>query len=171
LARLYGRTYDHTRWPDHIERVAETTRLLDEFAAAMGSVSVADLSCGDGAIVNGSRHPWARRVLGDLTTTGPIETAVRDLEPVDLFVCSETIEHVDDPDGLLVDIGKVARHLLLTTPLGETDPDNNPEHYWGWGAMDMAEMLADAGWTWREMTTFTPQSVRHYTFQMWRCSR
>lgn len=174
-AALYSHTYDHTRWPDHIERVAYTTAVLDRLAAELQAedpdtaLSVADLSCGDGAIVTGSRHPWGRRVLSDIATGGPpIHDAVAALDPVDVFVCSETLEHVEDPDGLLTAIRGKARALLLTTPTGEAD-DSNPEHYWSWDVVDVAEMLRYAGWGGRTVAVFTPQSVNLYTFQIWTC--
>ena len=168
-ARIYGHAYDHTRWPDHVERVARTVQVLDDFAAKTGARTVADLSCGDGAIVGQSRHPWTGRHLDDYTRGGPVEHTIQALSPVDMFVCSETLEHVEDPDGLLVEIRGKARHLLLTTPDGEDD-DRNPEHYWGWDAGDLRAMLERAGWTDNTAELFTPSSVPYYTFQIWRCS-
>lgn len=172
LARLYARPYDHTRWPDHVQRVARTARVLDDLAAAVDARTVADLSCGDGAVVGQSRHPWARRVLGDYTTTGPLETGLETLDPVDVYVCSETLEHLEDPDAVLRRIRDVAAHLVLTTPAGERD-DANPEHYWGWGTDDLQDMLVAAGWKPREVELFEPQvdlAFRYYTFQIWTCS-
>lgn len=169
LAEVYDHTYDHTFWADHRERVAKTIELLDEFAADTDSRTIADLSCGDGAIVRGSRHSWDSTTLGDYTLTGPIETALLTQKPVDMFLLSETLEHVEDPDGLLRSIRKVAKHLVLTTPHGE-DHDENPEHYWGWDAEALNEMLSEAGWTKRDHQLFTPESNGYYTFQMWRCS-
>jgi len=174
-AALYSRTYDHTRWPDHVERVAYTIAVLDRLGAELqaeelgATLSVADLSCGNGAIVKGSSHPWGRRVLSDIAAGGPpIQDAVAALKPVDVFVCSETLEHVEDPDALLAAIRGKARALLLTTPAGEAD-DSNPEHYWSWNVEDVADMLKRAGWDDRIVTTFTPRSVSLYTFQIWTC--
>lgn len=174
-AALYSRAYDHTRWPDHIERVTYTTAVLDRLGAELqiedptAVLSVADLSCGDGAIVRGSSHAWGRGVLSDIATGGlPIQDEVAALRPVDVFVCSETLEHVEDPDALLAAIRTKARALLLTTPAGEAD-DSNPEHYWSWDVEDVADMLKRAGWDDRIVTTFTPRSVDLYTFQIWTC--
>lgn len=170
LAELYARPYDHTRWPDHVERVAETIHRLDRFAGMVGAHTVADLSAGDGAILNGSQHPWRRRILGDITgPAGPIERSLPLLKPVDMFVCSETLEHVQDPDALLAGIRAKSRHLLLTTPCNEQD-DSNPEHYWSWDTSDVLAMLKAAGWSWCWVGLFTPRSVTHYTFQIWTCS-
>jgi hypothetical protein len=169
LVRVYDHQYTHTWWPDHIERVAETARVLDEFAASVGARSIADLSCGDGAIVLQSRHPWERRTLGDYTSTGPIETELDSLDHVDMYLCSETLEHVEDPDALLAKIRSRADYMLLTTPHAEAD-SNNPEHYWSWDQEDIRVMLDAAGWTRCEVQLWTPKSIRYYTFQMWVCS-
>lgn len=172
LERIYATAYDHTRWPDHVQRVAETIRTLDEFAHETGARSVADLSCGDGAVVNGSTRPWQRKVLGDLTTTGPLETGLGRLDPVDMYVCSETLEHLEDPDAVLRQIREKAGHLLLTTPTDEVS-DENPEHYWGWGTEDIRAMLVSAGWEPRSVDLFRPEvetAFQCYTFQIWMCS-
>lgn len=169
LAQVYGHTYNHMIWPDHIERVNKTTELLDTFAFATNARTVADLSCGDGAVVNNSRWPWELKIMGDYTTTGPIEEALTHIQHVDMFVLSETLEHVENPDSLLRAIRVVADHLLLTTPHGEIT-DENPEHYWGWDRAGIQEMLDQAGWTPIAGELFTPTSVDYYTFQMWMCS-
>lgn len=169
LAQVYSRTYDHTHWSDHIERVKKTTDLLDVFAMATEAKSVADLSCGDGAVVRNSIWPWESITLGDYVTTGPIEEALLHQPHVDMFVLSETLEHVEDPDNLLAMLRVVSDHLILTTPYNETD-SQNPEHYWGWDSEAVGEMLDAAGWTPIALELFTPASVKYYTFQMWMCS-
>lgn len=172
LAEVYNAPYDHTRWPDHIQRVAQTVQTMDAFAAEVGARTVVDLSCGDGAVVNQSRHPWERRVLGDYTTTGPLEIGLESLKPVDMYVCSETLEHLEDPDAVLRQIREKSSHLVLTTPVDEVSGEN-PEHYWGWGVDDIRVMLRAAGWDPRNVDLFKPQVetvYQHYTFQIWTCS-
>ncbi|MGX1976988.1 hypothetical protein [Streptomyces kronopolitis] len=169
MAEVYAQKYDHTLWADHVERVQKTIEVVDEFAQISESRTIADLSCGDGAIVRGSRHNWRQTYLGDLTTTGPIETALLNQAHVGMFLLSETLEHVEDPDRLLSAIRAVAENLVLTTPFAEAD-DGNPEHYWGWDDLDLDQMLDEAGWGEREVELFTPESVSYYTFQIWRCS-
>jgi hypothetical protein len=165
--------YDHARWPEHVHRVARTAAIL----AAMRPDSVADLSCGDAAIVTAAGlHGSA--VLGDImpgwSICGPIEHTIKQIPAVDVFVCSETLEHVRDPDGLLAAIRLKAGRLLLSTPCGEADAEN-PEHYWGWDASDLDGMLAAAGWTGREVELYAPppragESEPYYTYQIWKCS-
>lgn len=167
-ALLYAARYDHTWWADHRARVAHTAAIL----AAMAPASVADLSCGDGAIVAAAR-PGCPVFLGDLTPgwpyCGPVECTISEIPAVDVFVCSETLEHVQDPAGLLALIRGKAARLLLSTPAGEDD-DRNPEHYWGWDTGDLDAMLATAGWAQRTVELFTPEpEPAYYTFQIWRC--
>jgi hypothetical protein len=138
----------------------------------MEPTSVADLSCGDAAIVRAAGLEDVAQ-LGDYTPghqfCGPIEQTVDLIPPVDVFLLSETLEHVEDPAGLLWKIRQVASRLLLSTPLDE-DTDRNPEHYWGWGFVDINDLLSKAGWNNRVYQTFTPASDSYYTFQIWRAS-
>ncbi len=168
-ANVYSTQFNHANWSAHIERVNKTIRVLDKFAYNTHSQSVADLSCGDGAILEGSRHPWQKKWTGDYTTTGPIETTIQLLPHVDMFVLSETLEHIEDPDDLLVKIRDRTDHLLLTTPHGE-DTDENPQHYWGWDREALALMLDAAGFNVGECELFTPKSNEYYTFQIWTCT-
>lgn len=167
-ARVYNQTYNHTYWSDHVERVNKTIDVLDYFADWTESETVADLSCGDGAIVNGSAHPWREKILGDYTSTGPIEEAIREINHVDMFVLSETLEHIQNPDLLLRQIRVTANHMVLTTPWGE-DNNQNPQHYWGWDHNDIEVMLHEAGWFNCGYELFTPVSNDYYTFQIWTC--
>jgi hypothetical protein len=172
-AELYAEPYDHARWEQHRERVGRTVELLDHFAHTLNAHTVADLSCGDGAIVCGSRHPWSAVILGDFAPgfdhIGRIERTIHEIPTVDVFVLSETLEHVERPAELLAAIRQKARHLLLTTPHAEFD-DRNPEHYWGWDKAGIQELLDGAGWRPDHFELFTPQSGNWYTYQIWTCS-
>lgn len=167
LRQVYPTAYDHTRWPDHIQRVQATIELAQRICPS--PTSVADLSCGDAAITNALNAPTT--ILGDLTPGhelhGPIEDTIHQIGHVDLFICSETVEHLDNPDAVLVHIRKHATRLVLTTPIGETNTDN-PEHYWGWDQEAVRDMLTAAGWkpVFQQDLVTTP---RYYDFQLWGC--
>jgi hypothetical protein len=149
LAELYAKPHDHTAWADHVTRVEATVeegrRLVDAFGDV---VTAADLSCGDAAIME--RLGFGFGELGDLAPgyqyVGPIEQTIEALAPVDLFVCCETLEHLDDPAAVLRQIRAKTRLLLLSTPVDAWD-DDNVEHYWAWSVSDVTGLLNDAGFT------------------------
>lgn len=172
LARLYAVPHDHTRWVDHLFRVDITTAMANLLLPPDGTL--ADLSCGNAAIAR--RLQDARRAkitLGDFAPgyehTGPIEQTIDLIDPVDLFISSETIEHLDDPDTVLAKIRRKTDRLILSTPDGETN-DQNPEHVWGWDAEAVEQMLRDAGFHPDIHTTVDTRPWGGvYSFQIWAC--
>jgi hypothetical protein len=85
---------------------------------------------------------------------------------VDLFVCSETIEHVDDPRGTLEQIRSVSKYLLLSTPITD-GVDTNPEHLWSWDQDGMGDLLGRSGWTSvAQVDLLLPDT---YSYQVWAC--
>ena len=149
LAALYPQPHNHTRWPDHLARVQETIKVALDLYQSPGGV-IADLSCGDATTPRAvASERDAELILGDFAPgyeiTGPVEQTITQVTHADLFICCETIEHLDDPDTVLKLIRERATRLVLSTPLGETTPAN-PEHYWGWDKEGVADMLAAAGW-------------------------
>lgn len=196
-ARVYPQGYRHNVWPDHVERVAASVELIRRYAGQIRTA--ADLSCGDGAILRGlaGRLPQLHHVyLGDLNglsgqvtnltawrqlrraigvtafPSGILPSALEQLtEPVDLYVLSETLEHMPDPDDLLRQIRLHSRYLFLSTPIDEPEGSGNLEHYWGWGPDDIHDMLQAAGWHPLERQLLVPRSTLHlpdaYTYQLW----
>ena len=167
LRAIYPLPHDHTRWPDHLVRVEETIELARQLCPLADSV--ADLSCGDAAIARAVATSKTALILGDLAPgyqlQGPIEETIHGIGQVDLFICSETVEHLDDPDNVLANIRRHAAKLVLSTPLAETAPIN-PEHYWGWDEEGVRDMLKGAGWEpvlhWNVL-----HPLAHY--QLWGC--
>jgi hypothetical protein len=173
LARLYAIPHDHRRWSDHHLRVNATIEVARWMCQTIGGVeSAADLSCGNGAILKAI--PAHDRHFGDFAPgyeyTGPIEETVDPIPAVDLFVCSETVEHLDDPDVALKAIRSKTRHLVLSTPVDAWD-DTNPEHYWAWSRAGVEEMLTAAGFEVVVYSTvdFRPSGMA-YQFGIWGCS-
>ncbi len=177
LSKLYPVPHTHVKWEDHKVRVAMTIA-LGKFAKVPNiNGNVVDLSCGDGAIAIELAHyfsamPW----LGDFAKdrayqfAGPLEKTLDQL-PVfaDLFICSETIEHLDEPDNALRKIRGKAGQLLLSTPIGETGTDN-PEHYWGWDCEAVGAMLEDTGWKPVMATNLLFNDKQFsYNYQIWLC--
>lgn len=164
LASVYATPHDARRWPDHQVRVRET---IDFIRERVGPVDrAADLSCGNGQIIDGIDAQV--RVKGDFAPgyeiTGPIEQTLADLDPVDLLICSETLEHLDDPDAVLALARRKCAVICVTTPAWETPAHNNPEHYWAWGLDDISGMLTVAGFADQSMLLLP---LGFYTFQVW----
>lgn len=196
-SQVYPDGYKHDRWPDHVERVAASVRMINRWVVAGRVRNAADLSCGDGAILRAVAPHLEVALLGDLNgvspqaqlevamagaravgaVEGPLPDTLENIPDsgVDLFVLSETIEHMDDPDALLRAIAGKAHYLFLSTPLDEPFGSGNMEHYWGWGQADVHTMLQANGWSPLEVELFTPASTRHmdhaYTFQLWMAVR
>lgn len=168
LQHVYSRQYDHTRWPDHICRVQATIEFAKQLCP--NPTSIADLSCGDAAIAKGIGSQTLR--LGDLTSGyefhGCIESTIHQLSHAELFILSETAEHLDNPDSVLAEIRHRADHLVLSTPISELN-DSNPEHYWGWDHGAVRDMLEIAGWNPVLQEDLSPEP-HYYNFQLWGCS-
>lgn len=177
LRHIYHAPHDSNRWADHQIRVRQTVALGKEATLPQVGGRIADLSCGNALIPRIlADHFKAEPFLGDFAYkpgylyTGPIEKTIHELGVnVELFVCSETIEHLDDPDGVLAQIRKRAGQLLLSTPIGENDTVN-PEHYWGWDQEAVESMLEDAGWhpmLRTDLNFYHPNYT--YNYQIWLC--
>lgn len=176
LAELYDTPYDHTKWDEHKERVQWTAQRLNHFITLQrpNIYDVVDLSCGDGALLNMlDLGADGRKTYGDLVWTptldviGPIEESVKSMSG-DMLICSETLEHLDDPDQVLRDACTNFEWIVITTPLGEDDQEKNYEHYWGWDILGVAAMLQSTGWSARVLETI---KLPYYTYQLWIAKR
>lgn len=149
-------------------RVAATAALARSCTGPVGRA--ADLSCGDGAILNAIEA--TDRLFGDFAPgyeyQGPIEQTIHHVDPVDVFVCCETVEHLDDPDLVLEAIRGKTDWLVLSTPVDAWD-DTNPEHLWAWSRAGVEAMLHTAGFTPHayEVLDFRARGPQFYCFGMW----
>lgn len=152
LRELYARPHNHVLWGrGHHERVEETIRMGKHIEFA----TIADLSCGNATIAQRLKTT-VEPILGDFAPAydlcGPIEETIHQIPKVDLFICSETLEHLDDPDLVLKLIREKTKYLLLSTPI-DNEGDTNEEHYWSWKAEDLAWMFAQVPFRVREFAT------------------
>jgi len=172
LAAMYATPHDHRLYGrGHDERVEATVALALANIPVLERGYVADLSCGNGEIAR--RIAGCSAILGDLAPgygiVGPIEeTAVR-VGWVNVWVLSETLEHVDDPVKVLREIRPRAGRLVLSTPLGCWD-DTNDEHLWAWDREGVKELLGEGGWL---MEAFDQVDSRvygeSYLYGLWVC--
>lgn len=154
LDRIYPAPHDHRLYGrGHRERVAATIQAALNYLTgpddpyAVPVASVADLSCGNASIARAI--PSEALYLGDFAPGyeyhGPLELTLVQLPDVEVYVCSETLEHLDDPDAVLALIATKALTLVLSTPV-DAWGDTNDEHYWAWDREGVEEMLAASGW-------------------------
>jgi len=168
LAQVYAEPHQHFQWKDHRLRVQMTIA----FATWFGDInSVADLSAGDAAIINAIDAP--NKYIGDFAPgyefTGAIDDTIDQIPSVDLFICSETIEHLDNPEATLRKIRAKTRAIIITTPDGEDNP-NNPQHYWGWDTDGVGELLKSVGFKpviFNQLKFTDPSLI--YDYQFWGC--
>ncbi len=179
LAELYAVPHDHRLYGrGHGERVEATIALAEGNLPEIERLSVADLSCGNGAIAlalatNDDVH------LGDVAALpaelpgtkyrGPIEETIHLIPDVDVgvFVCSETIEHLDDPGKVLALARSKADNLVLSTPL-ECWDDDNPEHLWAWDREGVEGLLKRTGWLpWAFVSVDSRTYGEPYLYGIW----
>lgn len=177
LAAMYATPHDHRLWGQgHHDRVEATIELARESIAEVDRQRVADLSCGNGVIASAlcsSQRGWDDLHLGDLAALdgswlvrnyhGPIEETIHLIPEVDVFVCSETIEHLDDPGHVLELVRSKAQHLVLSTPVDCWD-DTNGEHCWAWDCEGVEDLAASAGWS---PVAFERLPTEAYTYGIW----
>jgi 2-polyprenyl-3-methyl-5-hydroxy-6-metoxy-1,4-benzoquinol methylase len=89
---------------------------------------------------------------------------------VQLYICCETLEHLDDPETVLKAIRSKTQNLVLSTPVDAWRDITNPEHYWAWDRAAVEEMLRSAGFT---VAVYNALDLRpaggEYCFGIWWC--
>ena len=166
LAEIYQHPYDPTRWVEHKTRIRRTIEITQALIDQHDLKSVADLSCGDCSII-GSLNIKSK-ITGDITNDRSIEDALRDRvwPDVDLFICTETIEHLEAPWTVLERIAETTRWLVLSTPLDEDPAIGNYEHYWSFTQDDVQSMILTAGFVDLELHVLAEPGWT-YTYQLW----
>lgn len=157
MAAMYPEPHDHRIYGrGHSERVDATIALAREVLQDAGRRTVADLSCGNGHIARQlcteqpqglhlGDYAGAVGAPGEHLYLGAVEHTLPMLPTVDVFVCSETIEHLDDP-GLVLRLARAkAGTLVLSTPLDCWD-DANGEHLWAWDREFVEHLMDLHGW-------------------------
>ena len=167
LLNIYPKPHNHLQFKDHLLRVEKSIELLKQYNTYK---SIADLSAGDATIINSLQSN--KKYIGDYAPgyefTGHIDDTIKHIPNVDLFICSETLEHLDDPDTTLTAIRAKTKYLFISTPKGE-DNHKNVEHYWGWDDQDVKDMLVKAGFDPVVYFLLELKKDFHYDYQMWIC--
>jgi trans-aconitate methyltransferase len=135
--------------------------VCDLVALAEPVISLSDLGCGDGALLDRLRGmrklaevPMWGYDLGqkdlDYGRSRGLDLRFADitrglLDYGELVVASEVAEHLEDPEAFLRHIP--AHRLIVTSPSAETGEWHNDIHAWAWDVPGYANMVSDAGWT------------------------
>lgn len=167
LKRIYDHMYNPNVWPEHKQRIETTAAVANQLIADLGLKTCADYSAGNRAL--------ALRLRGltmldtcDYFGSGRMEERIDEMEPVDLYLCTETIEHLEAPWTVLEKLATKARQLVLSTPLDENPKIGNYEHYWSFTEEDVEQMLWQSGWAPHPgCPTILFQKSWTYTYQIW----
>lgn len=148
LAEIYAGPHDwRVMGEGHKLRIERLTAIAKELHP--NPTSVADLSCGVPTVADALGAPLV--ILGDFAPgyalQGPIEETVDRIPKVDIFICSETLEHLEDPDLVLRKIRTKASSLVASVPISQCpEDDQNGEHYWAFDREGAEAMFREAGW-------------------------
>lgn len=193
LAELYSSPHAHDKWPDHVHRVKDTISFAKAHGLHLPGVDlgdspedhlhpdlqgghvqcnhVADLSCGDATI---ARALCLTPILGDFAPGyefhGAIEDVISQIPFVQVFVLTETLEHLFDPGMVLDKIRAKTETLLLSTPVHNPgDVDHNPEHYHVWDREGVEAYLTEASFTVKAYKEIHDGVPSHYRYGTWVC--
>lgn len=172
LNEMYAEPHNHNLFGrGHYLRVELTKVLFSELCRYVDAKSGADLSCGNAEIIKSV--PLERIHMGDFAPgylyEGPLEETIHQIPSVDIYVCSETLEHVENPKQVLKLIRNKSRSLVLTTPIEKWD-DSLAEHYWAWDREGIEELLLNTRWKVVTYNVFDSTVFNEtYTYGMWCC--
>ena len=172
LDQIYSSPHDHRIYGrGHDVRVEVTKVLAKNTCVIVDAKSGADLSCGNGDILNSLNIE--KKIFGDFAAgyefIGPLEENIVKIPNVDIFICSETLEHLDSPVESLFKIREKSKSLILTTPI-ECWEDSNREHYWAWDRDGVESLLIESGWR-PDIFAFLDTTVfgEPYKYGIWSC--
>lgn len=121
---------------------------------------VVDLGCGDGGMLSllqdlylrawgydlqPQNIDYANQVRGVDARYGNFLTD--DIEYGSAVICTECIEHLENPHAFLADLTThCCRWLVASSPNDETDAYHYINHTWAWDMEGYADMITNAGW-------------------------
>lgn len=118
-------------------------------------VSVSDLGCGDGSLMDAIRD-LPVKLWGYDAGTENVQKAqekgldvrqgdiLGDVDVGELVTCCEVVEHLARPREFLRSLS--ARLLVLSSPSLETDQWHYVDHVWAWDIAGYAALVRDARW-------------------------
>lgn len=165
----------HLEQPIHRPRLEKAAEFVWLAIAEMGStdlVTVSDLGCGDGGLLSLLRNSdgvtawgydfqpsnaagWRERGV----TAYALDVFGADREaivPGEISVCTEVLEHLADPHGIVEWLAGASEYLVASSPWTETDLSHDACHAWAWDMDGYRALLEGGGF----------QVIRHETVGM-----
>lgn len=148
----------------HLEQIPHQARMYKSKDLVLDAYldfdikTVVDLGCGDGGMLSLLKDVPIKSWGYDLQQTN-IDVAVNDrhvdarygnfliedIEYADLAICTEVIEHLEDPHGFLKKLSTKVKFLVASSPNDETDTYHYEFHLWGWDMEGYTKLIEDAG--------------------------
>jgi SAM-dependent methyltransferase len=142
----------------HRGRFDAVDGMVHEALSKQGIRSIVDLGAGDGGtlsmIGNVGVPTWGYDLMPEnvayAVLTRKVDVRYADFlnDPIewgDLVICTEVLEHLEDPHALVRKISQNAETLIASSPASETREDHDPAHAWVWDMPGYARMIQDAG--------------------------
>jgi hypothetical protein len=176
MRQWYGHTWEHAGY-DHPNLANCKNRwtfwnVAIAFGEGFGKVeSLADLSCGDAKIPRAlAEFSGIEPILGDYAEgyeyQGTLQETLPQIDVVDLYVNTNTLEHLDDPDADMRLMREHCRQMLLGVPLDEHEAAG--EHLWEFTKAGIEEMYTEAGFSRVAYCEVDLQPVwEHFKFGLW----
>lgn len=156
----------HLEQAGHQPRLLAAAALVDEAVelarpAGAAMISVADLGCGDGGLLQlvaklrdvcvwgydfqpSNEVGWKERGVDG--RAADVFGADRDAVVFgDVAVMTEVLEHVADPHAVVRWVGQYARYLIASSPWVETDEQHDECHAWAWDFAGYADLIRQGG--------------------------
>lgn len=154
----------HLEQDVHFHRLVKAREYIRHAVRDLGAEGVTDLGCGDGGLLSliqsdgircwgfdfqpSNQAGWEERGVTALLVD-IFDPDTRDhpfLAIGEVAVCTEVLEHLADPHGVLRWLSGKARFLVASSPWNETPESHDVCHAWGWNRPGYHKLLDNNGW-------------------------
>lgn len=142
----------------HRPRLQHAASFIAQAAAAYGYRSVVDLGAGDGGLLSllgPAMTAWGYDLMPENIQAAKVrgvdvrygDVVAGDIEWADIAVCTEILEHLVDPHGLLLGLPPKVKVLVCSSPWNERPGAAYEFHTWAWDFDGYRALVEQAGFT------------------------